>query len=126
MVAGMIRTLQLLLLIGITALAGCVTPKAPPPSGASPPANEPYLVLQYGRVVRVNPPERFVVLECAVLPNEGQRFTLIRDQQPVAVVRVSNIMSGKHAAANIEEGSPAVGDWYMLDQQRPTTNERMP
>lgn len=122
----MIRTVQLLLLIGITALTGCVSLKAPPPASESPPLNEPYLVLQYGRVVRVNLADRFVVLECAVLPNEGQRFTLMRDQQPVAVVRVSHIMSGKHAAANIEEGSPAVGDWYMLDQQRPTTNERLP
>jgi hypothetical protein len=125
MVAGMRLPLQFLLLFGIVALAGCATSQAPP-RNETPALDEPYLVYQYGRVVRVNLPQRFVVLECAVLPNEGQRFTLLRDQRPVAVVRVSRIMSGKHAAADIEEGSPTVGDWFMQDQRRPTTNERLP
>lgn len=125
MVAGMIRTRHFLSLAAIALLTGCATTKAPP-RNETPALAEPYLVLQYGRVVRVNAAERYVVLECAVLPKAGQRFTLYRDQQPVAVVSVSSIMSGKHAAANMEEGVPRVGDWFMSDQQRPLASERLP
>lgn len=129
--SAMVAVMKILPLVlflgGCLLLAGCVTMKPPPPPQSAEPAlAEPYLVLQYGRVVRANAAERYVILECAVLPNEGQRFTLYREQQPVAVVRISNIKSGKHAAANVEEGAPRVGDWFMQDRQRPEANGILP
>lgn len=92
--------------------AGCATPDAGTTVDGDRGA---YIVSSYGRVVRVQPDEGYVVLECAVLPKTGERITLRRGERAAATVTVSRVMSGRHAAADIVDGVPMPGDWYRMD-----------
>ncbi len=103
-----------LLLILTLLVAGCATT----PPGTLPTVNDsaPYLSPHYGRVVRVNVEDRYVILECSLLPNPGQLITLYRNKEQSGVVQVQIHRSGNHAAADVLEGFPMVGDWYVLTQ----------
>ena len=105
------------------ALSACATPRDT--TGSETP-DRPYLAPNFGRVVKVNDAAGYVILECAVLPNEGERITLIRGNKGAGIVRVSRIMSGRHAAADIEEGFPMEGDRFRIDQRRAFNNETRP
>jgi len=72
----------------------------------------PYMIPQHGRVVRINPEERYVILECTVLPIEGEVITLYREKRISGKVRTGRQTSGKFIAADILEGDPMTGDWF--------------
>jgi len=72
----------------------------------------PYIIPQHGRVVRINPEERYVILECTVLPIEGEVITLYRNNRVSGKVRAGRQSSGKFVAADIMEGDPITGDWF--------------
>jgi hypothetical protein len=75
----------------------------------------PVAIDAYGRVVRVNAAERYVVLECTFLPSAGEEITLFRDQERRvrSRVRVGTVGSGHWVAADILEGYPQPGDWFI-------------
>lgn len=83
---------------------GCRTEKQPGPA--------PHLVPQHGKVVRINPVERYVILECTVLPIEGEVITLYRDKRISGKVRAGRQTSGRLMSADIIEGEPMAGDWF--------------
>jgi len=72
----------------------------------------PYIIPQHGQVVRINPEERYVILECTVLPIEGEVITLYRNKRISGKVRAGSQTSGKYVAADILEGEPMTGDWF--------------
>ena len=63
-----------------------------------------------GRVIRVNPADRYVVLECGLAPPVGASVDLMRDGQVAARVRATAMRWGPYVAADVEQGDPAVGD----------------
>lgn len=69
---------------------------------------------QYGRVITVNLDARYLVVECAVLPKEGEELTLSRENSRSGRVRINRHISGNVAAADILEGSPAIGDSFYV------------
>ncbi len=91
-----------------------------------PATGTPYLVARYGKVVRANTDLGFVVLECAVLPKPGERITLFREKTETGKVRTTQIMSGRHVAADVEEGAPGVGDWFTEERSPVTGSEITP
>lgn len=106
-------------------LIGCATPGSRTDTeGVGP--GQPYLAPNHGRVVKVNEAADYVILECAVLPKPGDRITLWRGNKGVGVVLVNRIMSGRHAAADIEEGFPMAGDRFRSDRQGTFNNEIRP
>jgi hypothetical protein len=103
--------------VALAFACGCSTTSTPAPESNLAGPGSPYLVNQYGKVVRVNMADRYVILECAVLPKEGERITLLRGNEPVGVVRVTWHKAGRHAAADIEEGFPMTGDRFRGDRR---------
>lgn len=93
--------------------AGCTGPRAAAPP--SPGATEPVAHDRYGRVVRVNDPGGYVVLECTFLPSVGEEITVFRDRERRirSRVRVGSIASGHWVVADILEGHPMPGDWFV-------------
>lgn len=93
-------------------IAGCATPKPPP---AQVLRREPYVVAQYGHVSRVNSAEGYVILECTFLPTAGEEITLYRyrNKEISSRVRVNDLSSGRWVAADILEGNPMAGDWFI-------------
>ena len=104
--------------IGVVLLAtlllagGCATKGRPTPLDA---AGKPVAVDFYGRVVRVNDADRYVVLECTFLPTAGEEITLFRDHEKRvrSRVRVGTVASMHWVAAEILEGYPQPGDWFI-------------
>jgi hypothetical protein len=94
-------------------VAGCAGPRAAAPSPAG--AAEPIAHDRYGRVVRVNDPGGYVVLECTFLPSVGEEITVFRDRERRirSRVRVGSIASGHSVVADILEGHPMPGDWFI-------------
>ncbi len=99
--------------VGGLLLAGCTGPRAaaPLPAGAA----EPVAHDRYGRVVRVNDPGGYVVLECTFLPSVGEEITVFRDRERRirSRVRVGSIASGHWVVADILDGYPMPGDWFI-------------
>lgn len=108
---------RLLAFVLLVFAGGCATPEPRTPEGSGP---LPYLVSEYGKVVRVQSAEGYVVLECAVLPKPGERITLYRNNNISGTVVVTRIIAGRHAAADIADGAPAKGDWYRIDRTKTT------
>ena len=73
---------------------------------------QPYVVARHGTVVRVNPVDRYVVLECTHLPIPGEVITLYREERVSANVRAGRVASDRYVAADIIEGEPMEGDWF--------------
>ncbi|HMP89054.1 MAG TPA: hypothetical protein PJ991_02575 [Kiritimatiellia bacterium] len=82
----------------------------------APPALEPRIAASYGRVVRINPQDRYVILECNVLPDSGREIMLYRDQRAVGRVKIADYRSGNWVAADIINGTIMSGDWFMLEK----------
>jgi hypothetical protein len=125
----LLRTLSVALLAS-TMLAACRTASAkrkpasasgergspaseavlPEPSGemadASPAASMPFK----GEVVRVNRSDRYVIVQCAALPSEGQTYRVYRGFSSVALIRFTGAARRPFAAADILEGLPQAGD----------------
>jgi len=79
----------------------------------------PYLVPRHGTVVRVNPRDRYVVLECTHLPIPGEVITLYREERVSANVRAGRVASDRYVAADIIEGEPMAGDWFRRTPMTP-------
>lgn len=107
------RHLATLFAINLTLVAGCASTK--PKTTEAPVINQPVAFDLYGRVVRVNEAERYVVLECTFLPRAGEEITLFRDQEKRvrSRVRVGTAGSSHWVAADILEGFPQPGDWFV-------------
>ena len=105
------------LLIG----GGCSSPSPTKPATVSPagtpkgtntiPAIRP-LGGTIGRVIQVNVPLRFVVLDFSLnpLPSFGQRLELVRNGEVTGLVKVSSFYRGTSVAADLVEGNAAVDD----------------
>jgi hypothetical protein len=65
-----------------------------------------------GRVVQVNVPLRFVVLDFPLnpLPTFGQRLELVRNGEVTGLVKVSSFYRGTSVVADLVEGNAAVDD----------------
>lgn len=65
-----------------------------------------------GRVIQVNVPLRFVVLDFSLnpLPGFGQRLELVRNGEVVGLLRVSSFQRGTSVVADVLEGDAAVDD----------------
>jgi hypothetical protein len=123
-IKAMAAVMKPALLAGLMAvLSGCATPGKP----ESPrPGPQPYFAAYHGRVVRYNPHERYVILECTRLPKEGENITLFRNNQSVAQVVAYGRPSGSWIAANVMDGTPVIGDWFMKDPTEARTREQTP
>ncbi len=66
-----------------------------------------------GRVIQVNVPLRFVVLDFSLnpLPTFGQRLELVRNGEVAGMVKVSSFHRGTSVVADLVEGNAAVDDW---------------
>lgn len=71
------------------------------------------------KVIRVNPRHRYVILECTVLPNEGEEAKVFRGDDEVAAVRMTRNRRGTLVAADILEGTPQPGDAVRLERRIP-------
>jgi hypothetical protein len=72
----------------------------------------------HGEVVRVNPEAGYVVLAASsVLPSPGDTLTVFRGNQPSATVRVGTQAAERYFAADLLDGSPAVGDRFWGTQR---------
>ena len=87
--------------------------KAPPNPG---PVIEPLSAFS-GKVVLVNAPLRYIVVEGAIgrLPPTEQTLNVYRDGQKVGVVVVSGQSRGANFAADISQGDARVGDTVRSD-----------
>jgi len=105
-------TRALILLLIAAGLAGCATTKPPP---EQPVPSEPHIAPHYGHVSRVNQTDGYVILECTFLPSAGEEITLYRDRSKrvSSRVRVNSVSSGHWVAAEIVEGNPMIGDWFL-------------
>ncbi len=93
--------------------AGCASNK--PSIPVADPANQPQVHELHGKVVRVNENDGYVVLECTFLPSTGEELTVFRDRdrQIRSRVRVGSVSSGRWVVADIIEGRPMPGDWFI-------------
>lgn len=105
--------IRLLLLFAVLAASGCATGKPARPLADETP--RPQMHDRHGRVVRVEPAGGYVVLECTFLPSAGEEITLFRDREGKvrSRVRASARASGSWVVADIIEGEPRPGDWYI-------------
>lgn len=92
----------------ILLLAACATPQ----DSAVTDSEHPYVLNQFGRIVRADPTLDYVILECAVLPDQGETFTVYRNGKTIGTVMTSRHRSGRYVAAEILGGRPLVGDWF--------------
>jgi len=101
-----------LLMLGLALiLSSCAHPAA----NVRPAPGEPRVAARHGRVVRVNLPGEYVILECTFLPSAGEQITLRRDNRVVSQVRIGAYSSGHFVSADIVEGIPMAGDWFYLE-----------
>ncbi|HMO51837.1 MAG TPA: hypothetical protein PKE26_00025 [Kiritimatiellia bacterium] len=105
-------------LVGLS-VSGCAGSGRSGPVASGVTAPPPRLADQYGQVVRVNRMERYVVLECAVLPKPGDRFTVYDGIERTGVVRIGTWRSGRFAIAEVEEGYPQPGNWFRSEADTP-------
>jgi len=103
------------LLLAILLGTGCATsrPELPP---AEPPLVMPDPTVQ-GRVVTVNLPLRYVVMDfpARAFPALDQRLNIYREGQKVGEVRVTGPILGTATAGDIVIGQAAVGDEVRED-----------
>lgn len=78
-------------------------------------------VIPAARVIRVNPRHRYVILECVVLPQAGEKAKVYRGEREVAELRIARQQRGAFAAAEIVEGNPEAGDAVRLERLVPVT-----
>jgi len=107
------------LVMAFTALfaAACaVTPDQKPAAATGP---TPIIARQFGQVASVNTAGRYVVLECAALPKEGEEITLYNGIGQTGRVKINRHTSGNFAAADILDGEPATGDTFAIPPERP-------
>ena len=103
------------LLVLLLLCAGCEAPR-PAPAPVEAPMLMPDEAVQ-GRVVSVNPPLRYVVMDFPVrnFPVLDQRLSVYRDGQKIGEVRVTGPILGTAAAGDILAGQAAVGDEVRED-----------
>jgi hypothetical protein len=103
------------LLVLLLLCAGCEAPR-PAPAPVEAPILMPDEAVQ-GRVVSVNPPLRYVVIDFPVrnFPVLDQRLSVYRDGQKIGEVRVTGPILGTAAAGDILAGQAAVGDEVRED-----------
>jgi len=63
-----------------------------------------------GKVIRVNAGLRYVVVECVVLPRDGEEATVCRGEQAVGRVRFTAPFAPPFATADLIEGFVMAGD----------------
>ena len=63
-----------------------------------------------GKVIRVNAGVRYVVVECALLPRDGEEATVWRGAQAVGRVRFTAPFAPPYATADLIEGFVLAGD----------------
>ena len=102
----MAMVLPLLLSACGTAAPDKKQPAAPPPPSSARTAD---LQLS-GKIIRVNTEERYVVAECAVLPNLGEEAKVVRNEREIGRVRFSGPFSFPYAIADVVGGQPMTGD----------------
>lgn len=90
--------------------AACSSAKSPPLTPRPMPAPKPEERFFSGKVLRYNAEHAYVVVECAVLPRQGEEATVFRGEIPVGRVRFGGKVSFPYATADLLSGSPAVGD----------------
>lgn len=94
-------------------LAGCqsTAKKAPAAAGETnaPPARAEGMEFS-GRIIRVNAEQRYVVVECALLPRADEEARVLRGEQTVGRVKFTGPVSFPYAAADVLDGLPMVGD----------------
>lgn len=105
---------KLLCVIAALVLAGCGT------GGGLDRGPAPRILPEHGKVVRVNVDQAYVVIECTVLPSEGEAITLYRNNEVCGKIRVLGQRSGNYAVAEISDGRPMVGDWFWTDRANST------
>jgi hypothetical protein len=113
----------LILFVIVAALTGCTTP---PPAPPPPPPREPHIAPHYGHVSRINQIDGYVILECTYLPTTGEVITLYRDRNKrvSSRVRVNSNSSSHWVAADIVEGNPMIGDWFLGATEGPNNQQR--
>ena len=95
--------------------AGETAEATPPPTRT--------VMLPTARVIRVNPTYRYVILECTVLPTEGEEARVYRKQDMVGTARITSRRHGPFVAAEILEGDPQRGDTVKLKRRVPTESQ---
>jgi hypothetical protein len=91
-------------------IAACSSTKKPPLTPRPAPAPKPEERFFSGKVLRFNAEHAYVVVECAVLPRQGEEATVFRGESPVGRVRFGGKVSFPYATADLLSGSPMVGD----------------
>ena len=84
-----------------------------------PPSPAPLIATQFGEVVSVNRTDGYVVVECAVLPKEGEELTLYQGNGQTGRVKINRYISGSFAAADVLEGEPEKGDRFLVTPPNP-------
>jgi hypothetical protein len=73
-------------------------------------------VVPAAEVLHVNPGYRYVILECTVLPREGEEAKVYRGDRVTAELKVSGYRRGPFVAADIVSGEPQRGDPVRLER----------
>ncbi len=94
---------------------GCSTPPAPGRPTSSAPAQILPDERPRGRIVTVNLPLRYVVMdfELSTPPEIGQRLEVFREGLKIGEVQLSGPIMGSAAAGDIVTGQAAVGDTVL-------------
>lgn len=107
---------SLVLLVMALSLAGCAARKEAQPGGSSSSREGKFIVTPAnslsGRVVRVNPNMRFVVIAFPVgqMPGLDQRMTVFRSGMKVGEVRITGPQRDDKIVADLMSGNAADGD----------------
>ena len=75
-----------------------------------------------GQIVRVNQKHMYVLVQCEVLPTEGQEANVYSGENNVARIQISGPHKKPFMAADILAGAPRVGDKVAVDVKQVTND----
>ncbi|MFM1943328.1 MAG: hypothetical protein RI897_2310 [Verrucomicrobiota bacterium] len=102
-------------LVYLLSLPGCTNPTTANRPSSTPPAEVLPDERPRGRIVTVNLPLRYVVMdfELSTPPEIGQRMDVFREGLKIGEVQLSGPIMGSAAAGDIVTGQAAVGDTVL-------------
>lgn len=103
---------MVILLLTLGCSGGCMAPKGGAPETSRPDGTVAEVVSDVGRIVKIHPELRFVVIEFSSgrLPEIGQVMDVYRENRKVATLRISGPHRNLFTVADIKSGSVRLGD----------------